>query len=37
MKIRGSTFWRAILPVQRRGRGVRFRGEDGNALIEIAL
>lgn len=37
MRIRGSKFWRAIMPVQRQRRGVRFRGEDGNALIEIAM
>ena len=38
MKIRGSKAWRAFMPVQRLGdAGVRFRGEDGNALIEIAM
>jgi len=37
MKIRGSKAWRAFLPVQRPGRGLRFRGEDGNALVEIAM
>jgi Flp pilus assembly protein TadG len=37
MKIRGSKAWRAFSPVQRPGRGARFRGEDGNALIEIAM
>jgi Flp pilus assembly protein TadG len=37
MKMRGSKFWRALLPVERRGRGLRFRGEEGNAIIEIAM
>jgi Flp pilus assembly protein TadG len=37
MKTRESKETRAELPVQRRKRGVRFRGEDGNALVEIAL
>jgi Flp pilus assembly protein TadG len=37
MKTRGSKDRRADLPVQRPKRGVRFRGEEGNALIEIAM
>jgi Flp pilus assembly protein TadG len=37
MKIRVSKAWRAFLPVQRPGRGVRFKGEDGNAIVEIAM
>jgi Flp pilus assembly protein TadG len=37
MKFRGSKNRRADLPVQRPKRGVRFRGEDGNALVEVAM
>jgi Flp pilus assembly protein TadG len=37
MKIRGSKLWRALLPVRRQGREARLPGEEGNAIVEIAL
>lgn len=37
MRVRGHMAWRASLPVQRPGCGVRLWGKEGNALIENDL